>query len=186
MKFLKKALKFLALLLLVLTIIYFLGPKANQYPEFDGKINAIDIPLGQLDQYIAEQESKVANKKPNNHSRLIWADSIKKTEYAVVYLHGFSASPMEGDPIHQEFASRYGYNLYIPRLAGHGIDSKESFVDLTPKALIESAKEAIAIGRLIGEKVILMSCSTGSTLSCLLYTSPSPRDLSTSRMPSSA
>ena len=27
---------------------------------------------------------------------------------------------------------------------------------------------------------------TGATFDCLLYTSPSPRDLSTSRMPSSA
>lgn len=168
MKILKNLLKFLGILLLVLGITYFLGPKSNQYPSFDGKINAVDIPLGQLEPYIAEQEAKVDNIKPNNQSRLIWADSIKKTDYALVYLHGFSASPMEGDPIHQEFASRYGCNLYIPRLAGHGIDSKESFADLSPKDLIESAKEAIAIGRLIGDKVILMSCSTGSTLSIYL------------------
>ena len=34
-------------------------------------------------------------------------------------------------------------------------------------------------------KVIVLS-SSGKVFSCLLYTSPSPRDLSTSRMPSSA
>ena len=37
-----------------------------------------------------------------------------------------------------------------------------------------------------GFKVILISDAMGSRNSCLLYTSPSPRDLSTSRMPSSA
>ena len=34
--------------------------------------------------------------------------------------------------------------------------------------MIESAKEAIALGQLLGDKVILMSCSTGSTLSAYL------------------
>ncbi len=34
--------------------------------------------------------------------------------------------------------------------------------------MIASAKEAIAIGRMLGDKVILMSCSTGSTLSIYL------------------
>ena len=33
---------------------------------------------------------------------------------------------------------------------------------------------------------ILMDYGTGAIMGCLLYTSPSPRDLSTSRMPSSA
>ena len=33
---------------------------------------------------------------------------------------------------------------------------------------------------------ILLTIKTGPTTACLLYTSPSPRDLSTSRMPSSA
>ena len=75
---------------------------------------------------------------------------------------------MEADPIHFEFAKRYGYNMYLPRLAGHGIDDIESFKDLKPNQLVESAKEALAIGQLIGEKVIVMSCSTGSTLSIYL------------------
>ena len=34
--------------------------------------------------------------------------------------------------------------------------------------------------------VVVCHALTGNHLTCLLYTSPSPRDLSTSRMPSSA
>ena len=34
--------------------------------------------------------------------------------------------------------------------------------------------------------LVLAGAGTGKTKTCLLYTSPSPRDLSTSRMPSSA
>ena len=37
-----------------------------------------------------------------------------------------------------------------------------------------------------GYKVILINSNPATIMTCLLYTSPSPRDLSTSRMPSSA
>ncbi len=151
----------------VFIAVLFFGPKPD-YSKFDGNIEPLNIELTTLDSKIAQKDIGVKNLKPNNESRLIWADSIRKTPYSIVYLHGFSASPMEGYPTHENFAKRYGCNLYIPRLAGHGLDDKESFLNLEPKDLIDSAKEAIAIGKLIGEKVILMSCSTGSTLSIYL------------------
>ena len=37
-----------------------------------------------------------------------------------------------------------------------------------------------------GFRVILVNSNPATIMTCLLYTSPSPRDLSTSRMPSSA
>lgn len=144
-----------------------LGPRTT-FPDFDDKPVTLNVQIDDLDRHLAEREAKVDRLKPNNESRIVWADSIRKTPFSVVYLHGFSASPMEADPIHLEFAKRYGCNMYLPRLAGHGIDDIESFKDLTPKDLIESAKEALAIGAMIGERVIVMSCSTGSTLSIYL------------------
>ncbi len=152
---------------IALIVIYLLGPKVK-FDPFDPKIEASDLSLYDLEDYLLQQNKQVVNLKPNNQSRILWADSIRKTTYSVVYLHGFSASPMEGDPVHREFAQRYGANLYIPRLAGHGIQDEKSFENLSPGDLIESAKEAIAIGQLLGEKVILMSCSTGSTLALYL------------------
>ncbi len=143
------------------------GPRPD-FPAFDGKIETMSLSLPELDQYIKEKDATVPLLKPGNEARIIWADSIRKTPVSVVYLHGWSASREEGDPIHREFAQRYGCNLYLPRLAGHGLDDKDSFADLTPGELVESAKEALAIGRLIGDKVILMSCSTGGTLSIYL------------------
>jgi len=129
----------------------------------------LGLSIDQLDDFIEKKEAKIAKLKPDNQSRIIWKDSLhQKTPYSVVYLHGFSASPMEADPIHFEFAKRYGCNLYLPRLAGHGIDDIESFKNLQPQDLVASAQEALEIGALIGEKVILMSCSTGGTLSVYL------------------
>lgn len=147
--------------------ILFFGPKA-EFEAVHGEIAPINIPLEQLDEYIQKKEAKVINLKPNNEARIIWADSVRKTEYAVVYLHGFSASIWEGDAIHTQFAKRYGANLYLARQQDHGIDDKNTFKNLTPKNYMDSAKEAIAIGQKLGEKVILMSCSTGGTHSLYL------------------
>jgi pimeloyl-ACP methyl ester carboxylesterase len=161
--------RIIAPLLIILPLITFvlLGPQV-EYPPINPEIKALALPLSELDTFLLKREAKVANLRPDNQSRIVWADSIRKTPYSIVYLHGFSASPAEGDPIHYELAERYGANLYLPRLAQHGIRDIESFGDLTPQELVDSAKEAIAIGQLLGDTVIVMSCSTGSTLSIYL------------------
>ncbi len=143
------------------------GPRMH-FDPVQSQLPTLDLEIEEVEAYVAHEEAKVLRLKAENGSRIIWADSTRQTDYAIVYLHGFSASPVEGAPIHQELAKRYGYNLYLPRLAGHGIDDKESFVDLTPEKLMASAREAIAIGQILGKKVLLMSCSTGGTLSTYL------------------
>lgn len=151
-----------------LALIYLLGPRAS-YPVFDGKINDLGLGISDLNTFVEKKYADTLNLKLGNEGYIQWAGAPgEKTEYSVIYLHGFSASPMEGDPIHREFAQRYGANLYVPLLAGHGVSNKESFENLTPKDLIESAKEAIAVGNILGEKLIILSCSTGSTLSIYL------------------
>lgn len=163
MKILKSILKWFALLMVLLVVVYFLGPR----PKFDPvnlQAATLDIELGSLDTYIQNKESQIADLKPDNEARVVWADSSKtRTEYSVVYLPGFSASQEEGDPVHENFAKRYGLNLYLARIYDHGRKSEDTFKGLTPADLINSAKEAIAIGKLLGEKVILMGCSTGAT-----------------------
>lgn len=163
-----KVAKTFLIALCVLAVIFALGPQPD-YPRYDLSPMYLKVQLQDLDSYVAAKEAKVLDLKSDNEARIIWyQDSIQKTEYSLVYLHGFSASQEEGDPVHTRFAERYGMNLYLPRLADHGRQSKDSFKELTPKQLIDSAKEAIAIGGLIGEKIVLMSCSTGSTYSLML------------------
>ena len=152
----------------LLFVVFLTGPKPD-FPNYTSKIEPLKMSLAETEAFVSQKHKGVKNFKAGNESYILWADSSKqKTEYSIVYLHGFSASPMEGDPIHKEFAQRYGANLYVPCLAKHGILDKESFKDLTPKDLVDSAKEAIAIGNILGEKVIVLSCSTGGTLSAYL------------------
>ncbi len=164
----KAFLKWVLIVLTLLTTVYLLGPQP-EYPMYSCEPMYLNVQLENIDQYIADKESKIVDLKSDNEANIVWyGDTIRKTEYALVYLHGFSASHEEGNPIHRDFAARYGMNLFLSRLHDHGRSSTGTFKDLTPKALIESAKEAIAIGGVIGEKVILMSCSTGGTYSIML------------------
>jgi pimeloyl-ACP methyl ester carboxylesterase len=131
-------------------------------------LNTIVAEPSGLEAYISLNERK-HNIKPDNEARIVWADSTKrKTEFAVVYLHGFSASQMEGDPIHRRFAKQFGCNLFLARLADHGIDTTEALLQFTADRFWESAKEALAIGKAIGNKAILMSTSTGGTVALML------------------
>ena len=161
-----RILKIVILSILALFVIYFLGPQPPK-PVLNDVLPAV-ASINTLDSYITAMEAphKI---KPNNQAKIIWADSSKsQTEYALVYLHGFSASQMEGDPVHQNIAKQFNCNLYLARLAEHGIDTTEDLMNLTADQYWESAKLAYAIGKQIGKKVILMSTSTGGTLALQL------------------
>lgn len=164
----KRFLKITSLVVLALIIIYLAGPKFPK-PVYNKTLPEIQIQTSEADAYIKNREANLKI-KTDNESRIIWVnDSLKnKTAYCLLYLHGYSASWFEGEPAHRDFARRYGMNLYIPRLAAHGIDTTECLLNMTPDRLYESAKRALVLAHSLGEKVILMSTSTGGTLSLKL------------------
>jgi pimeloyl-ACP methyl ester carboxylesterase len=151
-----------------LVVFYLIGPKPST-PVFSTSLPKPPSEFTELEEYITQLESKHKLKK-DNAARIVWLnDSLKqKTEYAVVYLHGFSASQEEGDPVHERFAREFGCNLYLARLADHGIDTTEVLLNFTADRLWESAKQALMIGKQLGNKVILVSTSTGGTLALKL------------------
>jgi esterase/lipase len=160
--------KWVFAILVILVIAYLLGP-APSTPKYAPAMPAVPTAAGALENYIETNEAQ-HKLKPDNEARIIWTnDSLKeKTAYAIVYLHGFSASQEEGAPVHRNIAREFGCNLYLSRLAEHGIDTADAMINLTPDEYWESAKEALAIGKQIGKKVILMTTSTGGTLALKL------------------
>lgn len=164
MRFLKIVIGLVA----VLAIVYLAGPSPAK-PHYNNTLSAIPTDLVGLEKFIANNEAS-HKIKPNNEARIVWAnDSLKqKTKYAIVYLHGFSASQEEGNPSHRAIAKQFGCNLYLSRLSQHGIDTTEELMNMTAENLWESAKEAYAIGKAIGDTVILMGTSTGGTLALML------------------
>ena len=153
--------------MLILAAFYLVGPKPES-PEYNKAMPLVPPQPAELEAYVASNEAR-HKIKPDNEARIVWKDSTRqKTQYAIVYLHGFSASQTEGDPVHRRFAAEFGCNLFLPRLADHGIDTTEALLHFTAERAWESAKEALAVGKQLGEKVILMSTSTGGTLALML------------------
>lgn len=156
----------LGILIVILVVAYLLGPK----PEFPAlSLQLPTVPeASKLDEYVKQKEAAFPI-KPGNEARIVWADTPGKvTEYAFVYLHGFTASAEEGEPLHRETAARYHANLYIPRLPEHGVKSKLPMENYTIANQWEGASEALAVGLKLGKKVILMGTSTGGTLAMML------------------
>lgn len=149
-------------------VVYILGPKPNK-PELNKDLPSISASIGNIENYVKKKDEGLPV-KPDNQSRIFWAKESKKerTNYSLLYLHGFSASWYEGYPAHVRFAKEFACNLYIPRLASHGLESEDALIDMTPDRLWESAKEALMVARSLGKKVIIMGTSTGGTLALKL------------------
>lgn len=160
----KRIKRFFGIVLLLAIVVYSLGPKPEK-PQLSKDLPSISASIGNIEKFVLNNDAGL-QLKPDNESRIFWVnDSIKeRTNYALLYLHGFSASWYEGYPAHVKFAKKFGCNLYIPRLASHGIETEDALIDMTPDRLWESAKEALMVARSLGKKVIIMSTSTGGTL----------------------
>lgn len=161
-----KFLGFILALLVLLIIVMAMGPKMS-FEETDNKSLNKNYTINEAIDRVAEH--KVANIRTGCEDGIVWAGAEgEKTAYTILYLHGFSACHQEGSPAHKAIAQRYGMNLYLSRLSEHGVESEESMKELTPASLLHSAKEAMEIAKALGDSVIVMSCSTGSTLAAIL------------------
>lgn len=152
--------------------LYAFGPYEKVYPEqrFDPAVLA-----GGVDSYLAQREAAVEGIRPDSGKRVIWAGAPEKqTDWAVVYLHGFSASSQEVRPVPDRIAAALGANLVYTRFRGHGRTSAAMGEARATDWLFET-EEAMAIGRKVGKKVLLMGTSTGGSLAVLAAADPEMR-----------
>lgn len=116
-----------------------------------------------LDAYLAEQESQFSDIIPNTQKKVIWAGRPNEpTEFSVVYIHGFSATRQETAPLSEQVAKALGANLYYTRMTGHG-RTGQAMARALASDWLNDALEAYEIGTRLGEKVIMIGCSTGGT-----------------------
>ena len=122
--------------------------------------------------YLATREARFDDITANVGKQIIWARAPQqKTPLSLIYIHGFSASAEEIRPVPDRLATALGANLFYTRLRGHGRGSA-AMDEATIADWMDDMGEALDIGRRLGEKTIVISSSTGGTISAVAALDP--------------
>ena len=155
---------FLALFFVVLFILLFLilTRKKNNFDIFF----KTEILGNDVEKYINSSENKNKDILPWAKKRIYWNNSQLKTKtnIAIIYIHGFSASLGEIRPVPDILAKNLRANLYYSRLSGHGLTDDASLKDVDGKDWYYDIHEAFEIGYKIGDKILVIATSFGCTL----------------------
>lgn len=125
--------------------------------------------LVELEDSIRNQEAAFSDIVENTQKSIRWINQFEKTQLAIVYIHGFSASAREISPVTERLADALQANVFYTRLTGHG-RSEDAMAQASVDKWLKDVRQAYEIGSMIGEKVIVISVSTGSTLAAWLAT----------------
>ncbi|WP_170438698.1 alpha/beta hydrolase [Ruegeria arenilitoris] len=161
-----------ALLALVVVggLIYWFGPReeVDLHPRFDPRKFGEGVQV-----YFESIESAYDDIVPGVEKRVIWQDGFKerRAPYSVLYVHGFSASSEEIRPVPDRIAEALGANLVYTRLQGHGRDGP-AMAEGTASGWMRDMAEGLAAARAVGDKVIVISTSTGGTLAAAAALDP--------------
>ena len=149
----------------VLVALLLLGPRV----EIEMRLHTPTLPAD-LDAYLAAAEAGYGDVAPGTEKAIVWAgERGRRSGWAVVYLHGFSASRQETAPLAERVAAGLEANLYYARLTGHGRGGP-AMLEASVDAWLNDGLEALAIGRRLGQRVVLIGVSTGATLASWLAT----------------
>jgi alpha-beta hydrolase superfamily lysophospholipase len=125
-----------------------------------------------VDAYLAAAEARFDDITPGTQKRVVWAGAPgARTPLSVLYLHGFSATSEEVRPVPDRVADALGANLVFTRLTGHG-RSGAAMAETSVGAWMRDVAEALAVARAVGEEVVVISTSTGSTLATIAAADP--------------
>ena len=139
------------------------------------------IPLksaSEVEPFLAKRDDAARPLQPHAESKVVWAGKKNvQTELVVLYIHGWSSSPREIDPVDTQLAKQLGANSLRYRLTAHGLvplgRAGEALLTHSSKAiLLRDAATAYACAKLLGKRIVLVACSTGATLSYWLCGQP--------------
>lgn len=111
-------------------------------------------------------ESRAVGVRPGNEERLVRA-APGKTEYAILFIHGFGASRAEGEAVFDQLGRELGANVYYARLRGHGANA-EDHASVEFGDYLNTVEDAMAMMPQLGEKIIVGGSSTGALLAAYL------------------
>ncbi|MBF3378341.1 alpha/beta fold hydrolase [Leptospira borgpetersenii serovar Balcanica] len=156
MKLFKWTLGFLGMFALFLIVTFY-----AETPKYEYKVVPLHSDFGS---YYHEklQISRTKKARPDNEEKLV-RYSQGKTEFAVLYIHGFGASRAEGEEVTDQLAKDLKANLYYVRLPGHGTNL-EDHRDTTFAEIIQDSETAFLEFEKLGKKTILIGTSMGGLI----------------------
>ena len=159
-------------LLALLAATFWLGPRNPFGAAMPSPRPLPPHDIAALADWVTASEAAVTDIKPGNAKGIVWAATPgQRTSWAVVYIHGFSASRMETAPLAESVAAQLGANVFYTRLTGHGRADPAAMGEASAQDWLADTLEAVRIGQTLGEHVLLIGCSTGATLATWLGTS---------------
>lgn len=147
-------------------VIYLMGP----VHALDTRDTPIALPreTDALERWLKVSEQRYGDIVEGTEKHIRWAhDDRRRTPLSIIYLHGYTATRQEVDPLCDELAEALGANVFYTRLAGHGRPAR-AMGEVRGSDWLRDAREALEIGRRIGERVIVVGTSTGGTLALWL------------------
>lgn len=123
-----------------------------------------------IDAYLRQREAQHPDVRRDLAKTILWNDPAAHgtTPLSLVYIHGFSASRKDVAPVVESLASTLRANAFLTRLAAHGVATGAEFATVTAQDWLDDAREALAVGRRIGDRVVLIGTSTGALLATMV------------------
>jgi esterase/lipase len=101
----------------------------------------------------------------------------RKVARAVIFFHGLTSCPAQADELADRLFAM-GYNVYIPRLPGHGEADPLtlSLGEVTAEQFAGLAEDSVSLGRGLGDEVLVIGLSAGGTMASWLAQTSSGTD----------
>lgn len=139
-----------------------------------------------VERWLNARDESAAPLRDGCMSSVKWASGAGvRTNVCILFLHGWGASPPEIDPVDESIARAFGANLLRYRYTAHGLSPSQCEIDeplqraslslvegTSHETLRRDAATAYILGRLLGERVVIMGCSTGGVLATWLSEQP--------------
>ncbi len=158
----REKMTYILIIILAIACLFLVGPRSRAHGQLTYRTGALkDDP----DAVLAAREAIVPDIRPGLHKQIVWRDPVARDRrpWAVVNVHGFSASKEELRPLPDLIASGLAANLFLTRLAGHG-RSARAMAEPTADDWLDDMAEALEVGQLLGERVLVIGMSTGATM----------------------
>jgi len=119
--------------------------------------------LSSLKSDIDKKEKTFPKLKHDNEKKVGFNNQPKPTDYALIYMPGFSATRKEIFPVVETLAKQFSANYFLTRFPAHG-ESGADYKNLIAQDLFDTGYEALEVAPKLGKKKIFIGTSTGAAI----------------------